>query len=40
MNEHSENFNRVRKYKEEPKRTEEYNNWNIIYIQRNKQQFW
>ena len=24
----SENFNRIRKYKEEPSRTEEYNNWN------------
>ena len=24
----SENFNRIRKYKEEPNRTEEYNNWN------------
>ena len=24
----SENFNRIRKYKEEPSRNEEYNNWN------------
>ena len=24
----SENFNRIKKYKEEPNRTEEYNNWN------------
>ena len=28
MDEHSENFNRIRKYKEEPNRNEEYNNWN------------
>ena len=28
MDEHSENFNRVRKYKEEPNKAEEYNNWN------------
>ena len=26
MDEHSENFNRVRKYKEEPNKAEEYNN--------------
>ena len=28
MDEQSEKFNRVRKYKEEPNRVEDYNNWN------------
>ena len=40
MGEHCENFNRVRKYKEEPNKAEEYNNWNKEYIGNQQQIRW
>ena len=36
LDEHSEKFNRVKIYKEEPSRAEEYNNGNKKYIRKNQ----